>query len=357
MGISDFYNLLRQHAPGSMVKSNLSEFSGISFAIDVSVYLYKFVRTAGLQRWVDLFIIFLCYLKKYNIRACCVFDGPNPPVEKKMEQLRRRQESEKIKQKLREEQRLLKLLEETYLPNKHKIDGDLRKQLHTLLWRRGVNLDSIVDTIQVLKESIKARTLQTLPITPDITVTAKNIVRALGLACIEAPGEAETMCANLCVHGCVDAVMTEDTDVLVYGTPYMVSKVDIKNGDVLIMSYKDIIAEMDFTPEQFTDMCILLGCDYNDRVKNYGLVKAYNMLVEHGSIEMMEGYMKGDSSVLNYKRCRELFTVAKHVKPVLPLNKAVDESLVMTILAEYKSNISIDYIRNAWKGAKIVKHK
>ena len=39
--------------------------------------------------------------------------------------------------------------------------------------------------------------------------------------------------------------------------------------------------------DQFVDLCILLGCDYCDKIRGVGPKSAYKMIQEHGSIENM----------------------------------------------------------------------
>lgn len=54
-------------------------------------------------------------------------------------------------------------------------------------------------------------------------VLAKDIVKHLGLPCIEAPGEAEALCSHLQRIGSVDFVFSDDADVLVFGATSVLS--------------------------------------------------------------------------------------------------------------------------------------
>jgi len=42
---------------------------------------------------------------------------------------------------------------------------------------------------------------------------------------------------------------------------------------------------MELQQEQFVDLCILLGCDYCDKIRGIGPKSAYKLIQEHGSIE------------------------------------------------------------------------
>lgn len=54
-------------------------------------------------------------------------------------------------------------------------------------------------------------------------VLAKDIVKHLGLPCIESPGEAEALCSHLQSIGQVDFVFSDDADVLVFGATCVLS--------------------------------------------------------------------------------------------------------------------------------------
>ena len=50
------------------------------------------------------------------------------------------------------------------------------------------------------------------------------------------------------------------------------------------IEYKDAIAGLDMTKEQFIDLCILLGCDYCESIKGIGQATAFKLIKEHGSL-------------------------------------------------------------------------
>ena len=62
MGIQDFYKVLEEHCPDVMVNMKLSALSGIKIAVDISIFLNKFVKTAGEVKWIESFIILLCLI-------------------------------------------------------------------------------------------------------------------------------------------------------------------------------------------------------------------------------------------------------------------------------------------------------
>ena len=119
--------------------------------------------------------------------------------------------------------------------------------------------------------------------------------------------EAETTCVDLCKRGIVDAVLTEDTDVLAYGVDIFLSKIDTKNETICIISYEDILSHLNLNNRQFTELCIMCGTDYNTNINKVGPSNAFKLLTKYGSIDNIALETEYDISCLNHKRVLELF--------------------------------------------------
>lgn len=356
-----------------MTLCKLSNLAGYRIAIDISIFLYRFVRTAGPLGWLDMFISLLSCLKKHGIKVVCVFDGKNPPPEKKVEQDRRRAETQKIIAKSKECTRLLNMLQKDYI-DKHITSPPeaIKEEVRKLIPRkRGlpdtINYTNCNDIVDGLKTTIHKFERQTLPITENYVIKAKEIIDIMGLAYFQADGEAEALCAYLAVKKEVDAVLTEDTDVLAHGTPLLLSCIDLRNEQVTYVDLNAILGELSLTMCEFRDLCILLSCDYNDRVKGYppdgrsrkkpvgiGAVHALTMINEYRRLEEAEKYIV-DADPLNYRRCRELFTPPKCIDfAVVPYNKPIDKVRLNKFLKENNSKIPYTYLLSTWKPAKLV---
>lgn len=370
MGIKDLYNVIKEHCPEQLVTIHFSKLAGYRIAIDISVFLYKFIRSAGPERWVDPFLMLMCIIKQHHARAICIFDGPNFPIEKKIEQDARRSSSEKIKEKLKEVTRILHKVQEEYVPYDLSIDDVLRKDIGLLLninpLQDSTNYKNPVEVCDLLQKSVDKYTKQTIPITSEFAEKAKTIMDILGIAYFQADGEAEGLCCDLAVYGEVDCVLTEDTDVLAYGTPIMLSKLDLSRGTVTFIKHENLVRGLGLDAMSFKDLCIMLGCDYNSRAKTYpkkkngkpvgiGAKKAFELIQTYKSIERMEDVLV-DSSVLKYPRCRELLSVKKPEKIKVPYPGKIDEMKLLEFLRENPVVIKFDYITQWWKKTDIVFH-
>ncbi len=386
MGIKDFYEAVNDIAPNACHIVGFSILSGMRIAVDVSIFLYKYLKSAGDDRWIDTFISLQCVLKKNGIKAIYVFDGPNFPIEKKNEQERRRGEWEKVKNKLAVAKEITELIYNTYVGTMSPIDDEkLISDVKAILGEKNiVNFENPLEVCDILKKTIKKYEVQTSPITKEHTQLAKDCISMLGGIQLQADGEAEKLCAELCVAGVVDAVLSEDTDVVVYGTPILLSRIDMKKESVNFLAINDILAESNWTYDQFRDLCILLSCDYNDRVvglpppnnsetDEYGYGKctkhathvnkkkscpigvksAVCMIDAYKCLEKVEERLE-DPEPLNYRRCRELFTPSSSVPKIIKnTESSLDEEKVKEFLKNYKCNISYAFISRAFESPKI----
>lgn len=93
------------------------------------------------------------------------------------------------------------------------------------------------------------------------------------------PQEAESVCASLVEAGHADLVMTEDTDVLVFDAP-MLRRVGMTSREGELLHGREIREALGFkSREQWVDFCLLCGCDFIERIRGIGPVKAYKYIL------------------------------------------------------------------------------
>ncbi|KAL0050067.1 hypothetical protein WJX82_003781 [Trebouxia sp. C0006] len=104
-------------------------------------------------------------------------------------------------------------------------------------------------------------------------------LRAAGVEFIVAPFEADAQMAYLAVNGLVHSVITEDSDLLPYGCPRVLFKMD-KAGEGQEIVAADLAQNRDpsfigFTQQMFLEMCIFAGCDFLKALPGIGMKKAH----------------------------------------------------------------------------------
>jgi len=379
MGIKNLFKIISHRAPDQILECHLSTWRGHSFAVDISIFLNKYIKSAGPHLWMNVFFMFLCILKKHGIKCLCIFDGKAPPREKQREQASRREQLRKAQARLKRAIEIRKLIVDKYIPSDTPLSTDLQQECAVIIDPRkklkNVAWVEATEVYGLLNDLINRLDKQTSPITDEHREKAWEIANIVGLRTYQSEGEAESLCAYLAIHGYVDAVLTEDTDVLAYGCPFMVAFKDYKLGDekVRAIHLPSLLKAMDLDMNEFRDLCILLSCDYNRRVKGYltddhkgkpvpiGWKRALELIEEHRCLENIEPYIE-DMSPLIYHRCRELFTpiTTEEMEKLIetpPYNRKPDMIRIRQFLKDERLNDISEYIEKCWEPAVLVFHE
>ena len=119
---------------------------------------------------------------------------------------------------------------------------------------------------------------------------------------VVAPYEADAQLAYLERIGLVDAIITEDSDLLVFGCKNVLFKLDTTAATVTSISRSDFAAVASGAPgglsllgwsdAQFRTMAILSGCDYLPSIPGIGLKTAWVLLRKHRTVENMLGALR-----------------------------------------------------------------
>jgi flap endonuclease-1 len=155
-------------------------------------------------------------------------------------------------------------------------------------------------------------------ITSEMIEDVKEMLIYLGVPVIEAPSEAEAQCAELVRSGKAYAVASEDMDALAFGALILLRGFHNKKEPTLEINFTEVLNLLDFTYEEFVDLCILLGCDYCKTIGGIGAVKAYKLIKQCSKIETILEFIKTCqpgkyqvSSDFNYADARKLFRKPK----------------------------------------------
>ena len=97
---------------------------------------------------------------------------------------------------------------------------------------------------------------------------------------LQAPGEAEKYCAEMNKKGDCDFILTNDFDTFLFGGKNIIR--NIKSQEYHLYSIESILEHLKVTFEQFTEICVACGCDYNLKgLPGYGPKKALKFILEN----------------------------------------------------------------------------
>lgn len=133
-------------------------------------------------------------------------------------------------------------------------------------------------------------------VTHEMALQLIQACRAINVDCVVAPYEADGQLAFLNRAGIADYVVTEDSDLVLFGCSRILFKLDLTGQCTLVEADKLHLAmgcrAEKFSMEKFRFMCILSGCDYVDSLPGIGLVKACKFVTMTEETDMMRALDK-----------------------------------------------------------------
>ncbi|KAB1258984.1 Exonuclease 1 [Camelus dromedarius] len=242
MGIQGLLQFIKEASEPIHVR----KYKGQVVAVDTYCWLHKgavacaekLAKGEPTDKYVGFCMKFVNMLLSHGIKPVLVFDGCTLPSKKEVEKSRR-------------ERRQANLLKGKQLLREGKV-SEARE-----CFSRSINI-----THAMAHNVIKA-------------------ARSQGVDCLVAPYEADAQLAYLNKAGIVQAIITEDSDLLAFGCKKVILKMDqFGNGLEIDQSRLGMCKQLGdvFTEEKFRYMCILSGCDYLSSLRGIGLAKACKVL-------------------------------------------------------------------------------
>ncbi|KAI7888797.1 PIN domain-like protein [Mucor mucedo] len=221
----------------------INEYAGQCVAVDGYGWLYRgaygcaYDLAQGLQTtsYVKFFMHLVKMLLYNNVTPIIVFDGQRLPIKKPVH--------------------------------------DLRKKNRKDNYEKGVQFHEAKKNSQAEKYFRHA-----INITPEMVDKVIEALDEINVRHIVAPFEADSQMTYMFQKNQVQAVITEDSDLLVFGCSKVFYKLD-RYGEGRQIVYDDIFQQSElgmgtFNREMFRYMCILAGCDYISSITDGNLKNA-----------------------------------------------------------------------------------
>jgi len=301
MGIR-LLNTLIKNSCGKIIKQkHLSNFYGKKIVIDISIYAWRYLSENALVEKIYLMCLIFKY---YTITPIFVFDGKSP--EEKKRTLRERKEKRK-----EAKEQLINL--EQQIKTGTIDENDCRSQL-IMLKKQSVSLT--MEHIKILK----------------------NLIQSMGYTYIEAKGEADALCAELCLNGTVFACLSEDTDMFAYQCPHIIRYISLSKHTVLFYDLKKILSNLKLTHDEFNLICMLSSNDYS---KTKNIYFYYNKIVKFknhknwGRLTFIEWLMAkkciDNEDIITYENNIKMYTLKKENEKII-YNRQRDFEMLQKIL-------------------------
>ncbi|KAL2014391.1 hypothetical protein VTN00DRAFT_1916 [Thermoascus crustaceus] len=250
MGIQGLHGLLK-----SIQKpSHLKKLSGQTLGVDAYGWLHRGTVSCAIDlaldkpttKHIEFALNRVRMLIYFGVTPYLVFDGDNLPS---------KSGTESDRQKRRDES----------------------KKLGLELYRKG----RMAEAQQELQKAID--------VTPYMARQLIEELKNMKIQYVVAPYEADAQLAYLERQGIINGIISEDSDLLVFGAKRLISKLD-QHGDCIEINRSDFTACRDisligWTDADFRRMCILSGCDYLPSIPKMGLKTAYRNIRRYKNVE------------------------------------------------------------------------
>ncbi|KAF6251552.1 PIN domain-like protein [Scenedesmus sp. NREL 46B-D3] len=196
---------------------------------------------------------------------------------------------------------------------------------------------------------------------------AKHELKVRGVPFIVAPYEADAQMAYLARRGDVQLVITEDSDLLAYGCPRVLYKLDrTGNGEEFCVADLPNCTGLPlsgFTSDQFLQLCVMAGCDFLAQLPGIGLKKAHGVLRKYRSFTKVVKMLRFNGTrvpqdyevrfqlaLWAFKHCRVYCPAAKALVHLVPLphgglgSADVDVPQALTHLAAQQQQQRLDFL-------------
>ncbi|CAD8076475.1 unnamed protein product [Paramecium primaurelia] len=161
-----------------------------------------------------------------------------------------------------------------------------------LLFTQADNNGEELDAQEMIENIRKNQNLQSLDST---TMQQKfediRLLLALfGIPWIIAPGEAEAQCAYLQQNGLVDCVITEDSDVFLFGATKVLKGFFESKNSLVYYDTQYIKQDLGLNRDQLIYLALFLGSDYTLGIKGVGIVNAMEIVEVFDNIDALKRF-------------------------------------------------------------------
>ena len=306
MGIKNLLKFLSEY-PELIKEKETNEYYGKKIAIDISILMYQVViaiRNSGsdltnnkgqiTSHILGLFNKTLSFLDK-GIIPIFVFDGKPP----------------QLKQKIL----------------------DTRKQIRKKALEKLSDAQNDLDKIKYLKRSVW--------ISREQMDQCRELLFLMGIPYINAPEEADSELSYLCKSNLVYAVLTEDMDILTFGSPRIIRNLTSSKKIPIEIELEKVLNHLSITYEQFIELCILFGCDYCPNLTDIKYNAIFEIYSKHKNIKDTLDEIKLSHVIpenYEYENAKQYFMNSSHNKVSnedLKIRKPDTEKLLDTLVNKY----------------------
>lgn len=140
-------------------------------------------------------------------------------------------------------------------------------------------------------------------VTMDMIKEVQELLSRFGIPYITAPMEAEAQCAELLQLNLVDGIITDDSDVFLFGGTKIYKNMFHEKNYVEFYDAESILKLLGLDRKNMIELAQLLGSDYTNGLKGMGPVSSIEVIAEFGNLKILKtGIIMGSLISVSKKR-------------------------------------------------------
>ncbi|KAF8986074.1 DNA repair protein rad2 [Entomortierella lignicola] len=152
----------------------------------------------------------------------------------------------------------------------------------------------IESEIKTLRDQHRKHQRDADDLTESMVAETQMLLRLFGIPYLVAPMEAEAQCADLQLRGVVDGILTEDSDVFLFGGARVFKNMFKEEKFVECYLMSDIERDLGVGRERLVALAYLLGSDYTTGIKGVGLITAMEIIRLFPKLENFARWWRGE---------------------------------------------------------------
>lgn len=274
MGIKNLIKLIDRYSPNAIKYTKITNYKNTVLGVDANLMIYKMVyairkngydlrKSTNTVTHIHTMLQKLYGFRKYGIQPIFVFDSGFPEI--KSQTMKTRNEFQKM-------------MKIKY--NKAETEDERKKYYF-------------------MKSDITQSEIDECKILIDI----------FGYQIIDSVEEADTELSNLSKRGLIEAIITDDMDILVFGGKIILKNFTVSDKKKIQQIDLDtVLNTLDISLSQFVDISVMLGCDYCFGAKGVGPIKGYELIKKYKSLQ----YLMDNKIIANIDNVDKALKYFKH---------------------------------------------
>lgn len=179
-------------------------------------------------------------------------------------------------------------------------------------------------------------------VTPEMVSDVQELLSRFGIPFVTAPMEAEAQCAELLQLKLVDGVITDDSDVFLFGGTKIYKNLFQDKKYVEFYDYDAIEQKLGLSRENMIELALLLGSDYTTGIKSMGPVSSMEVLAEFKNLNNFKKWY--EEGQFNKERLEKEDKFHKDLRKKLVRNEVVlDHDFPSEMVIDAYKNPEVDH--------------